>query len=370
LIAVPGGAAAPKGIAEESAKANSPWSVQGERVVFGPARLSVPRRAGTAEHFESAEFSRAGEGVDAGIKFKSADEEVFATVYVYYPSLAHTGVQAIATDQAIRRKADAPAVEALAVAVASAAGKPATAVTADYTHYLGRLFSKAAFIKAGRWMLKIRVSGPEARAAEVEGVMAALLTGLAFEGAAQPRPATPIAAPECGWPTTADAKMQAEEDAGLAGALLATFDAAGEIANNAKPGDQTPLLPRVGRKWCRSTLAVGDGRIAVLHATDPQDEGDGLGGKSVLLVLYSDAGGMFEVVRLNKDRKYLLIRHDIAEARVLGAYDAVPSASQILQLFGNAGEHGRIRALVRLKADGGTAIELNIPQKEKKRRRN
>jgi hypothetical protein len=341
--------------AAEDAPAAEFWTISNERLSFAPAQLSVPRRIAGAEYFETREFSHEGEGVDTAVRYRSADQKVFATLYVYYPSLAHSGVQALATDQAIRASSKPPTVRMLGTAVASAAGKPAVAVTADYDHYLGGLATRAAFIKAGRWMLKLRVMGPEARSAEVASVMTALLDGLRFEGEVQPRPAQPISAGECATADRPDAKVVTGDDA-AADATLATLDAAGQPAANAKPGKQKPLPARIGRDWCRTTLQVGDNRVTVLQATGkgrPAGDGD-----SALLVLIGDSGGVIEVVRLAKEKKYLLLNHSMAGVDVLGRYDGLPSLAQIGRLFG---EPAQPRARVRLTSGGG--VEVGIPVK-------
>lgn len=363
--------AAPVVAPEAIAKPISPWSSEGERMVFAPARISAPVRAATAQYSEAMENSHKGEGLDAVILYRSPDRQVLASLYIYYPSIAHAGVQALATDQAIRHNSKTP-VEALGIGVAAAAGKAGVAVTADYAHYLGNLSSKSAFVKAGRWMIKIRVSGPEPRAAEVSAIMAALLDGLRFEGEAQPLPSAPIASAVCASSDRRDARLLPDVDgSGLIGSMLGTFDAAGLVANNVPKSDQTLLLPRIGRDWCRSTLAVGDVALTTLHATDPESAAGGLGGKSMLLLLYNDAGGMFEIVWLSKERKYLVLDHKIAEMRVLGTYDAVPSAAQLRQFFDQTGEAVRIRARVTHQANGNSNIELVMPdQKKKKQRRN
>ena len=53
---------------------------------------------------------------------------------------------------------------------------------------------------------------------------------------------------------------------------------------------------------------------------------------------------------------------------MLGTYDAVPSDDQLRQLFTAPGEHGRVRARVRLKADGNSDINLILPDKKKERK--
>lgn len=350
----PAAAAAPAPAAEF-------WKVSGERLSFAPAKLSVPRRVAGAEHYETREFSHQGEGVDTAVKYRSADQQVFATLYVYYPSIAHSGVQALATDQAIRASSNPSTVRPLGTAVAPAAGKPEVAVTADYDHYLGGLASKAAFIKAGRWMLKLRVSGPEARSAEVASVMTALLDGLRFEGEVQPRPAQPISARECATTDRPDAKAVTDGGDAAADATLAASDAAGQPAASARPGDKTPLPARIGRDWCRTALQVGADQVTVLQATGKGRPGVGPGGDSALLVLISDGGGVIEVVRLAKEKKYLLLHHAIAGVDVLGRYDGLPSLAQIGRLFGGPLQ---VRARVRLKPEGGTEIGVPAPPGE------
>ena len=345
------GLAAPA-VAADPTSADAFWTVSDQRIRFRPAELSVPRRAGGADYFETTEFSRKGEGVDNAIKYRSADQKVFATLYVYYPSLSHTGVQAIATDQAIRGGTRSPGIRALGTGVTSAAGKRGVAATADYDNYLGDNYTKAAFVKAGRWMLKVRVTGPESRSAEVSAVMTALLDGIRFEGKTQPRTATPISAGECASTDRPDATVAT---GGGEATAIAMSDAAGEPAGKAARGGQKPLQSRIGRDWCRTVLQVGQQKMAVLQATGKTRPARGLDGDSALLALYSDGGGVLEVVRLAKEPKYILLHHDIAEVKVLDSYDGLPSLAQIGRLFTDP---TGIRARVKLKPDGSTDVEL------------
>ncbi|HYJ82311.1 MAG TPA: hypothetical protein VEW26_05640 [Allosphingosinicella sp.] len=339
------GLAAPAAAADPAPPAGF-WTVSQERLSFAPAKLSVPRRVGGAEYYETTEFSHKGEGVDTAIKYRSPDQKVLATLYVYYPSIAHSGVQAIATDQAIRGGTRSPDIRSLGTGVAAAAGKPGVAVTADYDHYLGDNHSKAAFIKAGRWMLKLRVTGPESRSAEVAAVMKALLDGLRFEGDARPRPAAPIAAGEC---SATDRPEAGPAAGGGDAATIAMADAA---------GDPPAAAARIGRDWCRTFLAVQGQKVTVLQATG--GDRPGRDPESVLIVLYSDGGGALEVVRLAKD-KYLLLHHDIAEVKVLDSYDRLPSLAQLGRFFV---EPAQIRARVTLKPDGTAGVELPGAQGE------
>lgn len=350
------GLGAPAVAAEQSAAADAAssgafWKASNERLTFEPAQLSAPRRAAGAEYFETKEFSHPGEGVDSAIKYRSSDQKIFATLYVYYPSFSHTGVQAIATDQAIRSPRS-PNVRSLGAGTASAAGLRGVAVTADYDHYLGDNHTKAAFIKAGRWMLKLRVTGPESRSAEVAAVMTALLDGLRFEGKVKPSPAAPISAGAC---ASTDRPEAAVAAGGGDAATIAMSDAAGEPVVKRARGGPKSVPGRIGRDWCRTSLQVGDQQMAVLQATGKNRPG--LDGDSALLVLYSDGGGVLEVVRLSKGSKYLLLHHDIAEVKVLESYDRLPGLAQIGRLFSDTNPVS-IRARVKLKTDGSAAVEL------------
>jgi hypothetical protein len=352
-FAAPSAAAAQAPAAVNPAPSNAFWKVSNDRLTFEPAQLSAPRRAAGAEYFETREFSHQGEGLDSAIKYRSADQKVVATLYVYYPSFSHTGVQAIATDQAIRSPRS-PNVRSVGSGVASAGGVRGVAVTADYDHYLGDNRTKAAFIKAGRWMLKLRVTGPESRSAEVAAVMTALLDGLRFEGKVQPSPAAPITAGQC---ASTDRPDAAGAPGGGDAASIAMSDAAGEPVVKPARGGPKAVPSRVGRDWCRTRLQVGDQQMAVLQATGKDRPGRGLDGDSALLVLYSDGGGVLEVVRLAKQRNYLLLHHDIAEAKVLESYAGLPSLAQIGRLFSDTNPVN-IRARVVLKPDGSAAVEL------------
>jgi hypothetical protein len=201
-------------------------------------------------------------------------------------------------------------------------------------------------------MLKLRVTGPESRSAEVAAIMTALLDGLRFEGKAQPRPASPITAGECAPTDRPDAAAAA---GGGEATAIAMSDAAGEPVVKGGRGARKALPARVGRDWCRTLLQVGEQKTAVLQATGKGKAARGLDGVSALLVLYSDSGGVLEVVRLANERKYLLLHHDIAEVKVLESYDGLPSLAQIGRLFTDP---TGIRARVKLKPDGSTEVEL------------
>ena len=158
------------------------WHRDGDRITFTTARFSFPAAAGVVALQGAYEFSRPGEGLDSGLQFESTDREIFASVYVYAPSLAHTGVTAFATDYVIRVQSGSD-LRLLNMRVVAAGGRDGVAIRADYSGFRqGHGASSASFLKAGLWIIKVRVSGPEPRRSEVEATMAALLANLRFRG--------------------------------------------------------------------------------------------------------------------------------------------------------------------------------------------
>jgi hypothetical protein len=331
------------------AESKAIWSTAHERTTFNNARISFPAAPAGLSIKETKEYSHPGTGLDASVRYESPDGQVFATVYVYLPGLAHPGLAAIATDQAIRSHSSSP-VTGLGTQIVAAGGTLGDAVRVDYSGYMGNLASIAAYIKADRWIVKLRVSGPEQRKAEVEAAMAALLNGLRFEGSVRPWPAAAIEASACPAGDGPDAPLLADskEEVFEATIFYGSLDPMGT-----RPGDRsgTPLPSRIGGRWCRETIEAGAAKIPVLRAM----VGDLAEGTSVFLVPYSDSGGLLEVVYL-KTGRFQVVNHDIALTAFLGTYGATPSLKQLTEILTGRGDAGRTRTHVGYKANGDTNV--------------
>jgi hypothetical protein len=342
------------------AQESAVWSRSGDRITLIRSGISFPARAGTLSITETKEFSHPGQSLDAIAQYRSADSKVVGTVYVYYPGIAHSGLAALATDEAIRLNSRNP-VTSHGSQVVAAGGHRGVAIRTDYGAYMGNNASSAAFVKAGRWMVKIRVSAPEGRKSEVTGAMEALLDQIRFSGAAAPRPAAIIGTPACPSAATRDAGLLPDVAAETAAnaIVIGTTDAAGGVGSDENPARALPS--RIGTKWCRHVVAVGNSKVPVLRATDAASAGAAMEGKSLLFALYSDAGGALEVMRVAKSDKYLLLNHEIGATNLLGTFDAVPSDRQIADLLAGRSEAGAPRARVLLKADGNTDVHIQAP---------
>jgi hypothetical protein len=347
------------GFAQPAPAPSELWQRADERITFTHAQISFPVRAGATTLQRAVELSRQGAGLDNGLQYLSSDERVFATVYIYYPGLPHAGVSAWATDNAIRVQSG-DELRLLGSRVVAAGGRPSAAIRADYSGFRDeRLASSAAFVKSGRWIVKLRVSGPEARRADVERTMTALLEGMRFHGEDQPRRAEPIEVGDC-----ADGNGQAaplatgDADDALEEAVIGVLDGAGD--NGREEGARhAAATPELGRQWCLSSrLRIGDSVIPVLRsqAGSPGDHD-----RSVVLAIISDSGMLLEVVETRRRNRFVVLHHEIGRTRLLGAFAAVPSDEQIAEVLSGASpEAATARATIIHKVDGNTEVNLHV----------
>jgi hypothetical protein len=364
LVALCGLAADARAQPQDRAPGTNPHWIESEtRIASVPARMSFPRIAGSLSFTGTRALSADGEEIDSTAQYRSADRQIVGTVYVYLPGLAHPGLASFATQQAIRVGSSSP-VRLVRSRTVSAGRLENMAIRDDYENYRDGNSSSAAFLKAGRWQIKIRVTGPESRRREVDSAMDALLAGIEFGRQNPAQDPSPLTVTDC-------APEQTQRDAHLlpdppaeqlaAHAFLGTFDGGGMIATD-ENGARRDLPSRVPRELCLSGgvhvgAQSGGQTIPVLRAA----AGPGLAieGRTLLVAILSDSGTWIEVVHARNLDRYLMLFHQIGSTRLLGAYDGVPSDRQIAELLaGTQSEAARIRAVIRLTPDGRTEIEL------------
>jgi hypothetical protein len=338
------------------------WRASDDRTTFTTTGFSFPRRIGALRLTEAQEFSHQGQGVDNVLKYASPDQQVFATVYIYLPGLAHGGLTAVMTDQLIRQQSE-PEIRVLNHGSVAVGGLADRAIRADYSGYRHNLASSAAYIKAGRWIVKVRVSGPQRRQAEIQAAMSALLEGMRFEGAVQPYPAALLSLDSCADAVPGARPIADSDENVMNAAIIAAFDAAGEEARTERGQAADPVLSRIGTRWCQTRVTQGEVTRLILRAAP--GAGDGLGGRTVMLVPVNDAGTTLEMVETSSPRRFLMLYHRVGETAVLGQYDATLSDEQILAILdGSDPAGGRFRATIEHRPGGGTNINLPQPSAE------
>lgn len=338
---------------------SDPWLISETKVASVPARIAFPRDAGPVSLQGSRELSNPGQSIDTSLQYRSADEQVVATVYVYLPGLSHPGLAAYATERGIRRNSETPVTATRAVPVA--VGKVANAaLRVDFSNYMGGNASTAAFLKAGRWTVKIRVTGPQARAADVAAAMDALLAGIEFGEANPVHTAVPVAVQDCTPNSgTKNARMLPDPSGPelAAHGFLAALDGGGMKATD-KGAGAVDLPSRVPPELCLSNPAdVREGRPPILRSAE--GPAPSVSGRTRLVALLSDSGIWLEVVHAENLGRHVILYHQIGSTFLLGGYDGVPSDRQITDLLGNPeSEGGRIRVPVTFRPDRGPQMHL------------
>lgn len=337
------------------------WDRGNDRISFRLGNVSFPTVLGTTRLNRIVEASHEGQGLDNALLYYSPDEQVFVTVYAYAPALPDAGLTAFMTDYAIHLTSGS-ALRVLRSGLVAAGGRDGVAIRIDYAGARDqRLASSAAFLRVGRWIIKLRVSGPEARRAEVEQAMAALLAGLRFDGRALPGSPLPVAASDCPRdPARAARPMLSDDSETAADAIMAhvVVEVEEGLAQTGRP-----VRLQGAPHWCRTEgfrMANTMGPTPVLRDLTPRPEGEM--DRRVLVALLADNGTMLEVVerRLHERTRFVLVHHQIGRTMVLGAYDGIPTDAQLAAIMsGEDREGGRARAVIDYEAGGDSRISIS-----------
>jgi hypothetical protein len=119
------------------------------------AGIGVPRAAGSLRLGSVHTYDT--KGLDTVAQYASADEAISGSAFVYYPSLADTGLTFLATDATIRRRfgPGTRIAEDRLVAVGGVAEAGRRVIYAGGSD--GLRSTAATFIRAGGWIIVLRV---------------------------------------------------------------------------------------------------------------------------------------------------------------------------------------------------------------------
>jgi len=308
------------------------WQPGSDSLRASAAGITLPQSAGSLSLTKSGEISDQGKGLDNYAQFASADGVVQATAYVYMPSYADAAISAYMTDKAIHEHFG-PETRRTAYDVTAAGQYRNAAIRSVYNGADGQLVTEAAFIHAGRWLIKLRVTGPVDRAEDVKSGMDAMLSGMRFDDGSAP---TQVTAREVARCPVSDGP----------GAQVVTDRASGDeqAADFAFPRDGKDSL------CIRGTVQVADDSYDILQAS-------GSGPNSPVLVPLNDAGKVMRFDRLSQGDGYRLTVHQVGRTDIYGAYDRIPTRQQIAAIID--GSDKSVATLVRSKtltADGGSTV--------------
>lgn len=165
------------------------WRVTDAGARVSAAGILLPATAASLSLVKSGELSAGGKGIDNVAQYVSEDGAVQGTAYVYLTSYADAAVAAYMTDKAIIAHFG-DATRRTSFAAVPVGGVANGAIRSFYDNAAdGQLATVSALIHAGRWLVKLRVTGPSDRATDVAAGMDAMLAGMRFDQSAAVHPA-------------------------------------------------------------------------------------------------------------------------------------------------------------------------------------
>lgn len=288
-----------------AAEGQEAWTPTAIALRADAAGISLPQTVAGLSLSKSGEVSNGGKGVDNYAQYLSDDGAIQATLYVYLPSYADASLAAYMTDKAIMERFGAR-THRTAYASVAVAGRANSAIRAVYDDAAdGALTTAAAFLHAGRWMVKLRVTGPTERRKDVLAGLDGMLTGLQFDDPTALHVTRPTQFSACPATDGGDARLTAQTAAGPV-----------DIA-----------MPREGREplCVRGKVDTAEGSYDILQQAGAAD--------GAIIVPVDDAGTVVAFDPAKAGQGYRLSIHSVGQTDLYGVYDKVPSARQIAQIL-------------------------------------
>ncbi|MBV2147141.1 hypothetical protein KRZ98_02405 [Sphingobium sp. AS12] len=283
------------------------WTPTETAIRATTAGISLPQTIASLSLTKSGEASNGGRAVDNYAQYLSEDGAIQATLYVYLPTYADASLAAYMTDKAIMERFGSR-TRRTAYASAPVAGKADSAIRAVYDDAAdGALTTAAGFVHAGRWIVKIRVTGPTERRADVLAGLDGMLAGLALDDPASLHTTGPARFDSCPAADTHEARLTKDD------------------AATAAPQDVR--IPREGKDalCVRGTVTTADGRYDMLQQAGRSD--------GAIIVPVDDSGTVLAFDPAAQGKGYKLSIHMVGQTDLYGVYDRVPSPRQIAAIL-------------------------------------
>ncbi len=313
----------------QDADVQEAWTTSDGSLRAQAAGISLPQTVAGLSLSKSGEVTNGGKGIDNYAQYLSGDGAIQATLYVYLPSYADASIAAYMTDRAVTdrfgSKTRRTAYEKVALN-----GKASRAIRAVYDDAAdGALTTAAAFAQSGRWLVKLRVTGPSERRKDVLAGLDGMLNGLQFDNAAAVQPVSPARFAQCPTADDRDAMLTASSPG---------------MAADAEPAREADA------PFCiRGRVQTSEGSYDVL-------EQRGEAGGSVIVPM-DDAGTVLAFDPARGGRGYQLSIHSVGETKLYGVYDRVPSSRQIAQILdGKDPQTAEARATAAYAANGEVIV--------------
>lgn len=289
-----------------AAEEKEAWTPMQTALRADAAGITLPQTVAGLSLSKSGEVSNGGKGIDNYAQYLSDDGAIQATAYVYLPSYADASLSAYMTDKAIMARFGSK-TRRTAYASAAAGGHSDGAIRAVYDDAAdGALTTAAAFVHAGRWIVKLRVTGPTERRKQVLAGLDGMIANLRFDDAASVHSAAPAKFASCPVLDGADAQLTELAAASPAPAISA---------------------PRQGGKplCLRGRIDTANGSYDMLQQVGVKN--------AAIVVPVDDAGTVLAFDPAEAGKGYRLSIHSVGRIDLYGVYDRVPSPRQIAEIL-------------------------------------
>jgi hypothetical protein len=312
-----------------AAEEREAWTPTASALRADAAGIALPQTVAGLSLAKSGEVSHGGQGIDNYAQYLSDDGAVQATLYVYLPSYADASLAAYMTDKAIMARFGTK-TRRTAYASVVAAGQANGAIRAVYDDAAdGALTTAAAFAHVGRWMVKMRITGPAERRREVLAGLDGMIAGLKIDHPASVHATAPAQFAACPAADAGDARL--------------TRPAAGDPTDIA--------IPREGRaSLCvRGQVRAADASYDILQQAGVQN--------SAIIVPVDDAGTVLAFDPAQAGGGYQLSIHSVGQTDLYGVYDKVPSPRQIAEILdGKDPQTARAERTAAFAANGDVTV--------------
>ena len=309
------------------------WTPTATALRANAAGISLPQTVGGLSLTKSGEASNGGRAVDNYAQYLSQDGAVQATFYVYMPTYADASLAAYMTDKAIMERFG-DKTRRTAYQSAPVDGLPQRAIRAVYDDAAdGALTTAAGFVHAGRWIVKIRVTGPTDRRKDVLAGLDAMLASLQVEDKASLHMTAPAHFAACPASDAGEARLTPAQDGTPA------------LPHNVR-------IPRDGKdRLClRGAVETADGRYDILQQTGRSD--------GAIIVPVDDSGTLLAFYPATPGKGYQLSIHMVGQTDLYGTYDKVPSPRQIAAILdGKDPQTAQAQAIVAYAATGEATMQ-------------
>ena len=309
------------------------WTPTDTAIRATAAGISMPQTVAGLSLAKSGEASNGGRAVDNYAQYLSQDGVVQATLYVYLPTYADASLAAYMTDKAVMERFGAK-TRRTAYASAPAAGRADSAIRAVYDDAGdGALTTAAGFVHAGRWMVKVRITGPTERRGEVLRGLDAMLASLSVDNPADLHSARPASFAACPVAPTSDATLTPAN-----------------AADSQVPQDVR--IPRDGKDalCVRGTVTTAQGSYDMLQQTGRSD--------GAIIVPVDDSGTVLAFDPATDAQGYKLSIHMVGQTDLYGRYDRVPNPHQIAAILdGKDPQTAQATAIATYAANGDVTIK-------------